>query len=133
VFEADAVPGVDGWWVGLVGLIVVIAVVVGRPNGSDRPVAVSKYIISIDLPPLVTLGRASQVVGAVVQLFSAIPVFLLDAGTLLPLVVVTIGAVVVVVLILMVLCERGHARKCRCQERECKRSGDAIHIDSSVL
>ena len=58
----------------------------------------SKNEVAINLPPLVTLRRAPQVVGSVVDLLSTIPVPIRHVVTLLPLIVMAIIAVFVVIL-----------------------------------
>jgi hypothetical protein len=57
-----------------------------------------KNIVAINLPPLVTLGRAPQVVSSIVDLLSAIPVLARYVGTLLPLIVMAISAVFMAIL-----------------------------------
>src|SRR5258708_15244423 len=108
-------------------LVVAGLVIAGSgPDGDNGAVLVGKNVVAINLPPLVTLGRVLQVIRLIVHLFSAIPVLLLYTGTLLPLRVLAISAVVVAILrlrlIRMVLRSRGQASKGRCQDRASKRS-----------
>lgn len=67
-------------------------------DGGNGAVLIGKNILAINLPPLVTLGRALQVIRLIVHPFSAIPILLLYTGTLLPLRVLAISAVVVAIL-----------------------------------
>jgi hypothetical protein len=112
------------------------------PDGDNGAIVGGKNVVAIYLPPLVTLGRSPQVVRLIVKLIPAVPVFLGYAGTLLPLIVLAISAVVVailrlrlivVILIRMVLRDGGQASKGRCQDWECKRSGHSIHRISLIL
>src|SRR5580692_11569142 len=106
------------------------------PDGDDGAVVVGKNVVAINLPPFVTLGWVPQVVRSIVHRFSAIPVLLPYARTLLPLIVLAISAVVaailrlrliVAILVRMVLRKRGQASEGSCQHRECKRFAHLIH------
>jgi hypothetical protein len=80
-------------------LVVVRLVIAGSvPDGGYGAVVVGKNVVAINLPPLVFLGRSLQVICPIVHLVSAIPVLLLYAGTLLPLIVLAISAVVMAIL-----------------------------------
>jgi hypothetical protein len=80
-------------------LVVAGLVIAGSAtDGGYGAVVVGKNVVAINLPPLMTLGWALQVVRSIVRLLSAIPVLLRYAGTLFPLVVLAISAVVVAIL-----------------------------------
>jgi hypothetical protein len=112
-----------------------------RADGDNGAFVVCKNVVAINLPPFVTLGRTSQVVRSIIRLLSAIPILLLNAGTLLPLLVVAISAgvvailrlrLIVAILVRMVLRYRGQASDGRCQDREGKRFNYSIHGFSST-
>ena len=80
-------------------LVVARLVIAGSvPDGGNGAVVVGKNVVAINLPPLVLLGRALKVIRSIVHLVSAIPVLLRYAGTLLPLIVLAISAVVMAIL-----------------------------------
>jgi hypothetical protein len=101
--------------------MLIMAVIAGSgPGGDNHAITVGENVIAVNLAPFVALGRTTQVILAVVQFIPAIPVFLLDFGALLPLIVVAICAIVVAILRLrlivpilvwMVLREGGQAGK----------------------
>src|ERR1017187_1231089 len=124
-------------------LVVAALLVAGSgPDGDNGAVLVGKNVVAINLPPLVAFGRAPQVVRSIVHLVSAIPVLLPYAGARLPLIVLAISVVVfailrlrlvVVILVRMVLRERGQASEGRCQDWECNHSDHSIHSSSLIL
>jgi hypothetical protein len=101
--------------------MLIMAVIAGSGLGGDNPaITVGENVIAVNLAPFVALGRTTQVILAVVQSIPPIPVFVLDCGALLPLIVVAICAIVVSILRLrlimpilvwMVLREGGQAGK----------------------
>src|ERR1035437_538033 len=102
-------------------MLIMVVVIAGSGLGGDNPaITVGENVIAVNLAPFVALGRTTQVILAVVQFIPAIPVFLLDFGALLPLIVVAICAIVVAILrrrlivpilVWMVLREGGQAGK----------------------
>ena len=117
--------------------MLIMAVIAGSGLDGDNPaITVGENVIAVNLAPFVALGRTTQVILAVVQFIPAIPVFLLDLGALLPLIVVAICAIVVAILRLrlivpilvwMVLREGGQAGKGYTQDGKSKRFDHSVH------
>src|SRR5664280_1844848 len=118
-------------------LMLIMVVIAGSGLGGDNPaITVGENVIAVNLAPFVALGRTTQVILAVVQFIPAIPVFVLDLGALLPLIVVAICAIVVAILRLrlivpilvwMVLREGGQAGKGYTQDGKSKRFDHSVH------
>ena len=80
------------------------SVLVGYDDRADLEISdVDQHIVAVNQPPLISARRRVQMVLAIVDAFAAIPVFMLDRSTFLPLLVLHIVMVVFVFVVVVVV------------------------------
>ena len=79
---------------------------------------VDENVVAVNHAPFVTAWRGAQVILVVIDLVAAIPIFVLDDGTLVPFLVFDVRVVVTMVLIVMVLGEGDAAHQAGGEDRK---------------